>query len=85
MIIKMLKKSQITIPKKFVNDLGLKEGDQFKVSLADGALVLEPVAVYPKAYVEELKEELADIKKKMPEDDIPSFTSVSDRFNNSGK
>lgn len=36
------KRSQITIPKVFVDQLNLKEGDQFEVSLDNGRIILEP-------------------------------------------
>ena len=46
MIIELRKKSQITLPKEIVKNLNLQEGDRFEVSIENGSIKLEPVAVY---------------------------------------
>lgn len=48
-------KSQVTIPKAVVRQLGLKRGDMFDVVVHDGVVVMVPVVVYPKAKAEELE------------------------------
>ena len=58
MIIELRKKSQITLPKEIVKNLNLQEGDKFKVSIENGSIKLEPVAVYPKEYILKLAEEI---------------------------
>ena len=45
MIIELRKKSQITLPKEIVKNLNLQEGDKFEVSIENGTIKLEPVAV----------------------------------------
>ena len=63
MIIELRKKSQITLPKEIVKNLNLQEGDKFEVSIENGSIKLEPVAVYPKEYILKLAEEI--INKKL--------------------
>ena len=49
MITELRKKSQITIPKELVLELGLKEGDKLEIVEKDGIIQIIPVAVYPKS------------------------------------
>ena len=65
MIIELRQKSQITIPSELIKKLSLKSGDKFEISIKKGALVLTPVTVYPKNYVEELEKELSSLKEKI--------------------
>lgn len=80
MITKLRKKSQITIPKEFITKLGIKEGDKIELIEKDGVIQIIPVVVYPKKYVDELKEELSEIKKKIKSGEQPVFDSVDDLF-----
>lgn len=52
MIIELRKKSQITIPKEVIRELNLVEGDYLDLSVEDGIIMIEPVAVYSKSYVQ---------------------------------
>ena len=63
MIIELRKKSQITIPKEIISSLGLVEGNHLDVSIKDGQIVLEPVAIYSKEYVEGLEKLVQKAKK----------------------
>ena len=63
MVVELRTKSQVTIPKKVVTDMGLNEGDKFEVFEKDGMICLVPVVVYPRKYVEELKKEAKNAKK----------------------
>ena len=74
------KKSQITIPKELVSKLGLKEGDKLDIIEKDGAIQIMPVVVYPKKYIDELREEISDIKNKIKSGEQPIFDSVEDLF-----
>jgi len=80
MITKLRKKSQITIPKEFITKLGIKEGDEIELIEKDGIIQMIPVVVYPKKYVDELKEELSEIKKKIKSGEQPVFDTVDDLF-----
>ena len=54
--------SQITIPAPIISRLGLKEGDQFEIFEDNGTISMIPVAVYPDAYVEQLRRETAELR-----------------------
>lgn len=55
MLAELKARSQITIPKTVVSELGLEQGDMFDVVVQDGNLMLVPVVVYPKAKAAELE------------------------------
>ena len=52
MLAELRQKSQITIPKEIVEQLGLNEGDKLEIYVQDGMICIMPVAVYPKKYLE---------------------------------
>lgn len=64
MIIELRKKSQITLPKEIVKELNLLEGDKFEISVVNGLITLEPVAIYPKEYLIKLEEEINVLKEE---------------------
>ncbi len=80
MITELRKKSQVTIPKELVMKLGLKEGDKLEVIERNGMIQIMPVAVYPKKYLDELKEEISDIKARIHAGEQPTFDSVDELF-----
>ena len=55
MLAELKDKSQVTIPKPIVKELGLERGDMFDVVVENGSVMLIPVVVYPKAKAEELE------------------------------
>lgn len=55
MLAELKDKSQVTIPKTIVRELGLERGDMFDVVIENGAVMLVPVVVYPKAKADELE------------------------------
>ena len=65
MITVLRAKSQITIPSAIVSSLGLKEGDQLDIVEENGSIRIVPVAVYPKAYVDGLQSEIAQLKEQI--------------------
>lgn len=73
-------KSQITIPKELVDKLGLSEGDKLDIYEKDGAIHIMPVAVYPKQYLEQLKNEIAETKKRIASGKQPVFDTVDALF-----
>ncbi len=78
MLAELRQKSQITIPKDIVNNLGLKEGDKFDVFEEDGIIYLVPVTVYPKSYISELKNEIQEVKLKLAENTQPLFDDIDE-------
>ena len=65
MLAELRQKSQITIPKEIIVKLGLSEGDKLDIFEKDGSICIMPVAVYPKKYLDELREEISDVKAKI--------------------
>ncbi len=80
MLAELRTKSQITIPKDIVKNLGLSEGDKFDVFEKDGMICFVPVVVYPKKYIDELNTEMAEIRKKVRSGKQPAFDNVDALF-----
>jgi AbrB family looped-hinge helix DNA binding protein len=80
MITELRKKAQVTIPKEVVKKLGLVEGDKLEIVEKNGMIWIMPVVVYPKKYLEELKEEISKIKKNLSGSAQPVFDSTEDLF-----
>ncbi len=78
MIIELRKKSQVTIPKEVADELNLQEGDHLDVSVKDGVIVIEPVAVYSKAYIEKLEQTVLRLNEETSEYKIGPFKTVEE-------
>ena len=73
-------KSQITIPRELVDKLGLKEGDKLEVFERDGLICIMPVVVYPKKYLDALREEIDEAKAKIASGGQPVFDNLDALF-----
>ena len=80
MLAELRQKSQITIPKELIVKLGLSEGDKLDVFEKDGTICMMPVAVYPKKYLDELRDEINDAKAKIASGEQPVFDNVDALF-----
>ncbi len=80
MLAELRQKSQITIPKEIVVKLGLSEGDKLEVFEQDGTICMLPVAVYPKKYIDDLRDEIEEAKAKIAAGEQPVFDSVDTLF-----
>jgi len=80
MISELRAKSQITIPKELVDKLGLFEGDKLENYEKDGIICIMPVVVYPKKYLDELREEIEITKLKIASGDQFIFNNVDALF-----
>jgi len=78
MIIELRKKSQITIPKEIVNELHLQEKDQLEISVKEGVIMIEPVAVYSKSYIQKLEETVMRINEEPSKYNVGPFKSVEE-------
>ena len=76
MLAELRTKSQITIPKELINKLGLSEGDKLDIFEKDGIICLMPVVVYPKKYIDEIREEIEATKKYIVSGKQPVFDSI---------
>lgn len=80
MLAELRQKSQITIPKEIIVKLGLSEGDKLEIFEQDGTICMIPVVVYPKKYLDELREEIDEAKAKIASGEQPVFDSVDALF-----
>lgn len=81
MIIELRKKSQVTIPKDIVTELNLQEGDHLDISVIDGLIKIEPVAVYSKAYIRKLEKTVMRINEEPSKYNVGPFKSVEEAIN----
>ena len=80
MLAELRQKSQITIPKEIVSRLGLNEGDKLEINESDGIITIMPVTVYPKKYLDELKDEIKSVKSKIKSGKKPVFDNIDTLF-----
>ncbi len=80
MLAELRQKSQVTIPKEIIVKLGLSEGDTLDIFEKEGTICIMPVEVYPKNYIEELREEISEVKAKIASGEQPVFDSVDALF-----
>lgn len=80
MLAELRQKSQITIPKEIIVKLGLSEGDKLDIFEKDGIICIMPITVYPKKYLDELREEISDVKAKIASGEQPVFDNVDALF-----
>lgn len=80
MLAELRQKAQVTIPKEIIVKLGLSEGDKLDIFEKDGFICIMPVVVYPKKYLDELRDEISDVKAKIASGKQPVFDSVDALF-----
>lgn len=80
MIAELCHKSQVTIPKEIIVKLALTEGDKLDIFEKDGMICIMPVTVYPKKYLDELQEEIKNIKTKIASGEQPTFDNIDALF-----
>jgi len=78
MIIELRKKSQVTIPKEIVSELNLREGDHLDISVKDGSIIIEPMSVYSKSYIQKLEEAVMRINEEPSKYSVGPFKSVEE-------
>jgi len=80
MLAELRAKSQITIPKELVDKLGLSEGDKLELFEKDGIICIMPVTVYPKRYLNLLREEIEETKVRIATGEQPVFDNLDALF-----
>jgi AbrB family looped-hinge helix DNA binding protein len=78
MIAELKAKSQVTIPKSVVSELGLAQGDLFDVVVEDGNVVFVPVVAYPKAKIAELAQISQKAKKQRRDGSAKLYDNSND-------
>ena len=76
MLTELKAKSQVTIPKRIVDDMGLQQGDLFEVVSTGGEIHLVPVVVWPKDQVEELQRMAAQARRELEEGSAKPYDDV---------
>ncbi len=80
MLAELRKKAQVTIPKDIILKLGLSEGDKLDIFEKDGSICIMPVVVYPKKYLNDLRDEIGEVKANIASGKQPVFDSVDALF-----
>lgn len=84
MIIDLKQKSQVTIPKKIVEKLGLKVGDKIDIEEKNGKLILTPVAIVPRDqawfYTPEWQKGEAEVDRQLKEGKVHISESLEKLF-----
>ena len=80
MLAELRTKSQITLPKTIVSNLGLSEGDQLEVYEKNGTIYMTPVAVYPTSTISELQKEISKMKTDIKNGKQPVFDNLDSLF-----
>lgn len=80
MLAELRTKSQITIPKDIIVKLGLNEGDKLEITEKDGVISIMPVVVYPKKYVDSLRDEVNQVKENLKNGKQPTFSNIDSLF-----
>lgn len=78
MIVELRKKSQVTIPKDVVKELNLQEGDHLDITVKDGVILIEPVAIYSKSYIRKLEDTVMRINDDSSKYNVGPFKSVEE-------
>ena len=73
-------KSQITLPKAIVTNMGLSEGDKLEIFEKNGMICMVPVTVYPKEYINKLREEINLMKENIQFGEQPVFNNIDALF-----
>ena len=78
MLAELKDKSQVTIPKPIIRELGLERGDMFDVVVESGNVILVPVVVYPKAKADELEALAAEARAEAAAGEAAVYDDVED-------
>jgi len=74
----MRSKSQFTMPKTVVKEMGIEDGQRFHVVMKDGGIFLLPVVQYPQKVIERWVKQSAEMKKLKAEGKLKSHSSAAD-------
>ncbi|MCL2548205.1 MAG: AbrB/MazE/SpoVT family DNA-binding domain-containing protein [Symbiobacteriaceae bacterium] len=80
MIVELRAKAQVTIPNEIVKRLDLSTGDRLEIAENDGIITIMPVAVYSKKLIDELSEEIDDLKSRINSGEQAAFTNLESLF-----
>ena len=81
---KLRNRSQVTLPKEVVKALDLKVGDDLKVEVKSGRVIITPVAVIPKdelwAWKPEIRQAIIEGRKEAHAGKLKAYESLDEMF-----
>lgn len=81
---KLRSRAQVTLPKEVVKALDLKIGDDLKVEVKSGRVIITPVAVIPKdelwAWKHEIREAIIEGRKEARSGKLKAYESLDEMF-----
>lgn len=80
MLVELRQGAQVTIPKEIIVKMGLSEGDKLDIFEKDGSICIMSVSIYPEKYLDDLKEEIQEVKVKIASGEQPVFDNVNAVF-----
>lgn len=85
MLIELEKDNTNTLPHSVIESMGLMPGDKFELSVCNGILRMEPVAVFDREYINELEQAIIETKKDIESGTKQLYECPSDMFNELNK
>jgi len=81
---KLRKRAQLTLPKEVVKALDLKVGDDLRVEVKSGRVIITPVAVIPKdelwAWKPEIREAIIEGRKESRNKNLKAYETLDEMF-----
>lgn len=81
-LVKLRSRAQVTLPKAAIKKLKLKEGDNLSVEVADGKVIITPVAVIPRdelwAWSPEMRGIIEQSRLEAKEGNLKGYDSVEE-------
>jgi len=81
-LVKLRSRAQVTLPKAAVKKLKLKEGDNLSVEVADGRVIITPVAVIPRdelwAWSPEMRSIIEQSRLEVKKGKLKEYDSVEE-------
>ncbi|MEZ0537022.1 AbrB/MazE/SpoVT family DNA-binding domain-containing protein [Caldicellulosiruptoraceae bacterium PP1] len=85
MSITVLKKnSQVILPHRLINRMGLKPGDKFEIIEKDGGIFLVPIVVYPKRKIRKITKIVSKANRESKSNLTKIYNNVDEAFKNMG-
>ena len=81
-LVKLRSRAQVTLPKEAVKTLKLKEGDNLSVEVANGKVILTPIAVIPRdelwAWSSKMRGVIEKSRLEVNEGNLKEYDSVEE-------
>jgi len=88
LLTELRKRSQVTIPKEIIKQLGLKEGEKLQMSVEKGKIVIKPVVVIAKdeqwIWTKEMQGTIAEGRKDSRGGKLKAYEDIDLMFKENG-